>query len=97
MVEIIDAYNNPEGFVEVPAVNIAAAAAGVGSVPAHTKAAYIQVEGGDIRWRDDGTDPTNAIGTLVTDGNMIKYNGKLSAIKFIKASGTPKLNVTFYS
>jgi len=93
MVQVIDAYNESLGYVQVASV---AAATGVGTVPAHTKAAYIQANGGDVRWRDDGVNPTAAVGMLLTDGQVMKYIGKIADLKFIDAGGTAKLEVTFY-
>lgn len=93
MIQVIDAYNESNGYVQVASV---AAATGVGAIPAHTKAVYIQPEGGDVRWRDDGADPTAAAGMILSDGQILKYIGKIADIKFIDIAGPAKLNVTFY-
>lgn len=94
----IHAHNKPKGFVGIAAATINAAAAGipVASIPSNTKIAYIQPEGGDVKWRDDGVAPTAVIGMLLQDGAVMEYTGKLSDLQFIKASGTPKININFY-
>lgn len=64
-----------------------------GSIPAATTVALIQAEGADVRWRDDGVDPTASVGMLLGAGTAFWYRGTFSAFKAI-GSGT--LNVTFY-
>lgn len=58
--------------------------------------AIIQAEGANVRWRDDGTNPTASVGMrLMADRDML-YQGDLSAIKFIQEAGGAKLNVSYY-
>ena len=97
----INAFNDPNGFTEIAAATIAAAAAGLiagdlGLITDNTKMAVIQPNGGDVYWRDDGTDPTAIKGMLLTDGSVLQYTGKMNKIKFIKAAGTPKVDASFY-
>lgn len=97
----IHAYNDPNGFSEIAAATIAAAAAGIasgdlGKIPNYTKVVYIQPQGGDVMWRDDGTAPTVIKGMLLQDGAVLEYSGNLSKLQFIKASGTPKIDMSFY-
>ena len=66
--------------------------------------ARITVEGtpgtDTVRWRDDGTAPTSALGELLNMGTTAQqpfiYSGDLTAIKFIKAAGSPILNIAYY-
>jgi hypothetical protein len=46
-------------------------------------------------FRDDGTAPTAAIGILLTVGTNYWYTGKLSAVRFISATG--HVNVSYYA
>lgn len=46
--------------------------------------ALIQCELNGVRWRDDGTAPTDAIGMLLLPGTMLEYTGNLAAIQFIE-------------
>lgn len=60
------------------------------------RAAIIQAEGDNIRWRDDGIDPTSSVGMLLPDGADIFYTGNLYAIKFIETTGSGVLNISYY-
>lgn len=91
----VKAFESVLGF-EIVAAATLAAASGLAAIPQDSKIAYIQVEGGDVKYRDDGTNPTAANGMRLYDGSVLEYSGTLSALKFILASGAPKLNVTYY-
>jgi hypothetical protein len=71
--------------------------------------AVIQVEGvagtDSVRWRDDGVAPTTSVGMLIDGTNAAStspqpapmvYSGDLTAIQFIVAAGSPKLNISYY-
>lgn len=57
-------------------------------IQAHTKA---------IRWRDDGTDPTAAVGHLIPIGKTYRYLGNLLAIRLIEAEASATASVTYYA
>lgn len=77
-------------------IAVAATAAGL-TVPAGATLAMIKAETADVRWRDDGTAPTAAVGfPLGASDPVLAYSGSLSAIQFIAQSGSPVLNVAFY-
>jgi hypothetical protein len=71
------------------------------TVPALARRALVQVQGASVRWRDDGTDPTAAIGMLLyTDGtipNEFLYEGDLDEIEFIRVSTDAVLNISYFS
>jgi hypothetical protein len=67
------------------------------TVPAGATRALLQVEDQKVRWRDDGTDPTNAIGIVIGAGDEFLYEGDLSAIKFIQETATAELNVAYFA
>ena len=58
--------------------------------------ALIQAEDQNVRWRDDGTDPTASVGMLLEAGKDMLYTGDLGAIKFIEEAASAKLNVSYY-
>ncbi len=91
----VKAFIEPLGFVNVSAAALAAAVP-LGGIPAGTKIAYIQADGGNVRYTDDGTVPTALIGMLLPDTGVLEYTGLLTNLKFILASGAPKLNVSYY-
>jgi hypothetical protein len=84
----------PLGFQQLST----ALSAAVGlTVPTGARGALIVVETANVRWRDDGTNPTSAIGMLlVAAGDPFYYSGNLSALKFIAASGSPVMDVSYY-
>jgi hypothetical protein len=85
-----------EGYEQITAVDNATArgitAGGVGT------RALIEVQDADVRWRDDGTNPSATVGMRLAAGDSIWYNGAdLTAIKFISQSATDAiLNVSYY-
>lgn len=87
----------PVGYQQITNV---AAAVGV-TVPAagdgKACAALIQAETQNIRWRDDGTNPTAAVGNLLVAGGDMWYEGDLNAIKFIEVAASAKVNVNFFN
>jgi hypothetical protein len=46
------------------------------------------LETAQIRWRDDGTAPTAAVGHLLEVGQVLEYDGDLNKISFIRTGGT---------
>jgi hypothetical protein len=58
--------------------------------------ALIVAETQDVRWRDDGTDPTASVGMLLKAGVIFQYDGDLKKIKFIETTGSAKVNVSYY-
>lgn len=59
--------------------------------------AIIVPEGASIRWRDDGVDPTAAIGMPVSVGSTLEYDGDLSKVRFIQQSAGAVLNIVYYA
>lgn len=92
------AYTKPLGYAQDTSISSASA---LPSIPAGARAAIIQASGGDIRWRDDGTNPTTSIGMLLVDGNSFLYTGDettegaLTAFRVISAAG--EVNVSYYA
>lgn len=59
--------------------------------------ALIQVADQDVRWRDDGTDPTATVGVPLAAGEDFWYIGKdLTALKFIESTAGAELNISYY-
>lgn len=57
--------------------------------------ALIQAQGQNIRWRPDGTDPSSSVGMILYAGQIMLYDGDLTKIRFIEASGGAVLTVTY--
>lgn len=66
-------------------------------IPAGAQFVEISCEGANVRYRDDGTDPTSTLGSLIKSSDPPKiYRGNLQKIKFIGESGTPNLTINFF-
>lgn len=89
---------NPLGYCQLTATGTAALISTCsGGVPARTVWAVLCVETANIRWRDDGTNPTASVGMPATAGQCIYYSGTMSAFAIISQSGSPVVNISFYS
>lgn len=69
---------------------------GLPSIPATAMRVMLQAEGQNVRYRDDGTNPTASVGLQIYVGQLVEYAGDLNAIKFIEVAGGAKLNVAYY-
>lgn len=97
---VVTGYRQPLGYVQIVNATIASTAAGftLPTIPAGATIglSVIQSNGGDVRWRDDGTAPTTALGMILPDGGQIEYVGDPKAIQFIQLAGTPLIDASFY-
>lgn len=59
--------------------------------------ALIVVENQTVRWRDDGVNPTTAVGMPILPNNALSYDGDLNAIRFIEVAATATINITYYA
>jgi len=80
------------GYQQITSLSSAAAL----TVPTGARLALIQVESADVRWRDDGTNPTASVGMVLDAGTLLLYDSALSAIRFIETVASAKLNISYY-
>lgn len=66
------------------------------TIPAGALVALIQAETQNVRWRDDGTNPTASVGMIIGAGSTLPYTGDLTAIKIIQTTASATLNVSYY-
>jgi hypothetical protein len=68
------------------------------TVPAGATSAVVQAEASDVRWRDDGTNPTPTVGMLLPASQPATFTGaaELAALKFIAATSGSILNVSYF-
>lgn len=71
-------------------------AAPFATIPAGAKMAVIVSENALVRWRDDGTAPTNSIGMPLSPGVSWVYAGPFATLQFI-APVAAIVNVSFYA
>ena len=70
------------------------------------KGAVITVETDQVRYREDGTDPTSTEGILLNVGDVLTYDSwtvpkqnwrsVLEAVRFIKVTAAAKLKIHYY-
>jgi len=91
-------YAQPNNLVLLGYQQITSLSSAVGlTVPTGATLALIQAESQNVRWRDDGTDPTASVGMYIVADSVLPYTGKLSAIKFIQTTARANLSITYYS
>jgi hypothetical protein len=67
------------------------------TIPDSVKSALVSVETQAVRYREDGTNPTAAIGHLIAAGGSITFDAAtLRRVKLIQATATAVINITFY-
>jgi len=67
------------------------------TVPQGATLALIVPETQNVRWRDDGTDPTASVGMPIFVGASLSYDGDFNKIKFIQETASAKLNISYYA
>lgn len=95
MTRVVDDTLNCKGYQQIVSATLATATAL--TPPSGARIAVIQCEATTVRWRDDGTNPTAAIGMTLAAGADMLYNGDLTTIKFIRTAAGSILNVSYYA
>lgn len=67
------------------------------TIPQGTTLALIVPETQNVRWRDDGTNPTASVGMPIFVGASLSYDGDLNRIKFIESTSGAVLNIAYYA
>lgn len=92
-VTVEDRILKPLGYERITSLSAAAAL----TVPAGARYAWVQAETQNVRWRDDGTNPTSTQGMLLSkDSDGFWYTSHLAAVRFIEVSPSAVLNVSYY-
>lgn len=84
----------PKGYQQIAAPDLATAR-GI-TPPQGARVAIIQAIDEDVRWRDDGVDPTTTVGIILGAGRDMFYTGDLARIKFIELAASAELNISYY-
>jgi hypothetical protein len=58
--------------------------------------ALIVAETQNVRWRDDGVNPTASVGMPLAAGVPLQYDGDLTKIRFIEQTASAKINISYY-
>lgn len=68
-----------------------------GGIPAGTQVVVLQPETQNVRYRDDGTSPTTAIGLILVANTMYEFTiSQIARMSVIEVAATAKLNIAFY-
>lgn len=89
---VVDDKMNPKGYQQVTGLS---SAKGI-TPPRESRVAVIQAAGQDVRWRDDGTDPTANVGMVLQNGRDMLYTGNMAKIKFIEITAGAEINISYY-
>jgi hypothetical protein len=90
--KMVDGALAPKGYQQITSLSTAQSL----TVPAGAVYALLQAEAKDLRWQDDGTNPTSSVGMLLVVGTDFWYSGNLAVIRFIESTPNGKLNVSYY-
>ena len=84
----------PVGFQQL---TVTTASVGL-TVPSGTDMAYISQEGGNLRYRDDGTAPDDTTGLVSSVGSLITVcRNSLDKVRFYRTGDTDAvLNIAYY-
>lgn len=68
-------------------------------VPDGAQRALMVAQLQNVRWRDDGTNPTTTVGMviLITADIPFEFKGDLAAFRVIEVAGSAKLDVSYYA
>ncbi len=102
ILEILNSYTTLDipfahESIAVSSTAIGLTAATYGPSAGHACVAFITSESDSMRWRIDGTDPTDAVGMLLTAGSNLNLTNhkQISAFKAIRVTGDATLKVTY--
>jgi hypothetical protein len=91
------------GYCQLSISTVVAISTCSGGIPANTRYALITPETAAIRCRDDGTNPTTAVGFPVAVAGLLTYsasdgvNAPLAALKCVAQTGTSTVDIWFYN
>lgn len=94
----------PLGFFEDTTIDAASPLPGLatartgpdGKASRQILSCLIQAETQALRWRDDGTAPTAAIGMLLPVNTVLEYDGDFDDFQCISVVAGAKINVAYY-
>lgn len=95
---MLDAALDALGHGQLTSLGSAVAVSTVtGGIPAGTQIVVLQPETQNVRYRDDATNPTTAIGLILVANTMYEFNvSQIARMAVIEVAATAKLNIAFY-
>jgi len=81
---------SPVAYIQLDGLSVAK------GIRVEGRTAVIQALNQNVRYRDDGTDPTPNTGMRIHAGETIPYLGDIRKVKFIEEDTGAELNITTY-
>lgn len=82
----------PLGYEQITGLNTVKSL----TVPQGTSLVLITTTSQQVRWRDDGTNPTASVGYPLPAGGELVYTGAPGALRFIESAASATLDVVYY-
>lgn len=92
-VRIVSGGYTPLGFQQIALTSTA----GGLTPPTGARLAVIDAEIQNVRYRDDGVNPTATVGMRILADTELRYSGNLTAIKFVVELAGAVINVSYYA
>lgn len=83
----------PLGYEQITGLNAVKSL----TVPPGTSLVLITATGQQVRWRDDGQNPTASVGYPLPAGGELVYTASPSAVRFIESASGAVLDVLYYA
>lgn len=69
----------------------------LGTIPAGAETVILQAEAQNVRFRDDGTNPTATVGMILVVNTMYEFTtAQIARMRVIQAAASAILNISFY-
>ena len=91
-----DRFTADANITPMAHVQIADVSSAVGIPYGGGRVALIQALNQNVRWKDDGNNPTDSTGMRIHAGETIFYVGSLRKIKFIEEASGAEINIAVY-
>ncbi len=88
---MVEGKLEPNGYQQITTLTSAQSL----KVPKGARVALLQAVGQNIRWLDNGFNPTASLGAQLVPGKDKLYTGDLARIRFIEETASAELNVTY--
>jgi hypothetical protein len=94
----LDKAKDALGYSQITNLTAAVTLSGAGiTIPRGAETLLLQAEAQIVRYRDDGTAPTAAIGMQLIVGTMYEFTiSEIANMQFIQATASATLNISFY-
>lgn len=85
-------FEQPLGYEQITGLGAAKSL----TVPSGAVMALLTAETQGVRWRDDNTDPTAAVGYPLPAGGELQYTANLLKVRLIEMAASATVSVVYY-